>query len=152
MDRGRQGDTTFTSAVLSCLSGQHSATVAARARLQLDQLPALAGAAEPVAQWMFTSLREKLVTVGARTVRHGRNVVFQLVKGAVSRSLFIAILPRIGRLTGADLGSAGAEGGPCAEGWRSPRGDLRRTPEAAFRRSRRPFKSIVEPGNRGYPG
>jgi hypothetical protein len=45
-------------------------------------------------------LREKLVKIGARIVRHGRYVVFQLAEVAVPRSLFAAILRRIDRLRG----------------------------------------------------
>ena len=43
-------------------------------------------------------LREKLVKIGARIVRHGRYVVFQLAEVAVPTSLFVEILRRIGRL------------------------------------------------------
>ncbi len=43
-------------------------------------------------------LREKLIKVGARIVRHGRYVVFQLAEVAVPRALFAAILRRIDRL------------------------------------------------------
>ena len=44
--------------------------------------------------------REGLVKVGARIVRHGRYVVFQLAEVAVPRALFAAILHRIERLRG----------------------------------------------------
>jgi hypothetical protein len=53
-----------------------------------------------VAQWSLTTLREKLVKIGARTVRHGRYVVFQLAEVAVPRALFATILRRIDRLRG----------------------------------------------------
>jgi hypothetical protein len=55
---------------------------------------------EEVAQWSLTTLRERLVKVGARIVRHGRYVVFQLAEVAVPRALFAAILRRIDRLRG----------------------------------------------------
>ena len=45
-------------------------------------------------------LREKLVKIGARIVRHGRYVVFQLAEVAVLQALFAAILRRIARLRG----------------------------------------------------
>jgi hypothetical protein len=45
-------------------------------------------------------LREKLVKIGARIVRHGRYHVFQLAEVAVPRALFAAILRRIDRLRG----------------------------------------------------
>ena len=53
-----------------------------------------------VAQWSLTTLREKLVKIGARIVRHGRYLVFQLAEVAVPRALFAAILRRIDRLRG----------------------------------------------------
>jgi hypothetical protein len=46
---------------------------------------------------------EKLVKIGARIVRHGRYVVFQLAEVAVPRALFAEILRRIGRLRGSPL-------------------------------------------------
>ncbi len=55
---------------------------------------------EEVAQWTLTTLRERLVKIGARIVRHGRYVVFQLAEVAVPRALFADILRRIDRLRG----------------------------------------------------
>jgi Transposase DDE domain group 1 len=46
----------------------------------------------------LTTLREKLVKIGARIVRHGRYVIFQLAEVAVPRPLFAEILRRIERL------------------------------------------------------
>jgi hypothetical protein len=43
-------------------------------------------------------LREKLVKIGARIVRHGRYVVFQLAEVAAPRALFTEILRHIERL------------------------------------------------------
>ena len=45
-----------------------------------------------VAQWSLTSLREKLVKIGAKVVRHARYAVFQMTEVAVSRELFEKIL------------------------------------------------------------
>ena len=50
---------------------------------------------QEVEHWSLTTLREKLVKIGARIVRHGRYVVFQLAEVAVPRSLFASILRRI---------------------------------------------------------
>jgi hypothetical protein len=55
---------------------------------------------DEVAQWSLTTLRERLVKIGARIVRHGRYMVFQLAEVAVPRALFAAILRRIDRLRG----------------------------------------------------
>jgi hypothetical protein len=49
-------------------------------------------------QVSLTTLREKLVKIGARIVRHGRYLVFQLAEVAVPRALLAAILRRIERL------------------------------------------------------
>ena len=43
-------------------------------------------------------MREKLITIGAKVVRHAKAVEFQLAKVAVPRELFAAIMGRIGRL------------------------------------------------------
>ena len=51
-----------------------------------------------VAQWSLTSLREKLIKIGAKVVRHGRYVTFQLAEVAVPRQMFQQILSLIARL------------------------------------------------------
>ncbi len=43
-----------------------------------------------VEHWSLTTLREKLVKIGAKVVRHGRYFTFQLAEVAVPRSLFLA--------------------------------------------------------------
>jgi len=48
-----------------------------------------------VQHWSLISLREKLVKIGAKVVRHDRYVTFQLVEVAVPRSLFQKILSLI---------------------------------------------------------
>ena len=53
-----------------------------------------------MAHWSLTTLREKLVRIGARIVRHGRYFVFQLAEVAVPRAVFAAILRRIDHLRG----------------------------------------------------
>ena len=47
---------------------------------------------EEVEHWSLTTLREKLVKIGAKVVSHGRYVTFQLAEVAVPRSLFQKIL------------------------------------------------------------
>jgi hypothetical protein len=51
-----------------------------------------------VKHWSLTTLREKLVKIGAKVTRHSRYVMFQLAEVAVTRNLFVAILARIARL------------------------------------------------------
>jgi hypothetical protein len=47
---------------------------------------------EAVAQWSLTSLREKLVKIGAKVVHHARYAVFQMAEVAVPKDLFEKIL------------------------------------------------------------
>ena len=51
-----------------------------------------------IRSWNLTTLREKLVKIGAKVVAHSKYVIFQLAEVAVPRQLFAAILGRIGRL------------------------------------------------------
>jgi hypothetical protein len=51
-----------------------------------------------VETWSMTSLREKLIKIGAKVVSHGRYVTFQLAEVAVPRRLFAEILSLITRL------------------------------------------------------
>jgi hypothetical protein len=51
-----------------------------------------------VKHWSLTTLREKLIKIGAKVVRHSRYVIFQMAEVAVPRALFRAILERIRRL------------------------------------------------------
>ncbi len=53
---------------------------------------------EAVEHWSLTTLREKLIKIGAKVVRHGRYVTFQLAEVAVSRALFAQVLGLIGNL------------------------------------------------------
>ena len=48
--------------------------------------------------WSLTSLREKLVKIGAKVVSHGRYVTFQMAEVAVPREMFADILALIARL------------------------------------------------------
>ena len=47
---------------------------------------------DEVEHWSMTTLREKLIKIGAKIVRHGRYVTFQLAEVAIPRRLFAAIL------------------------------------------------------------
>jgi len=52
-----------------------------------------------MARWSLTSLRERLVKIGARLVRHARRLVVQMAEVAVTRELFAQILDRIRSLS-----------------------------------------------------
>ena len=41
-----------------------------------------------IERWSLTTMRQRLVKIGAKMVGHGRNVIFHLAEVAVPRSLF----------------------------------------------------------------
>jgi Transposase DDE domain group 1 len=53
---------------------------------------------EPIKDWSLTSLKEKLIKIGAKIVSHGRYVAFQMAEVAISRNLFAEILRLIAEL------------------------------------------------------
>ena len=59
--------------------------------------------AEP---WSLTSLREKLIKIGAKVVSHGHYVAFQMAEVAISRQLFADILRLIAELRPPPITSA----------------------------------------------
>ncbi len=85
---------------LSCRKFRHNAV-----RLQLHALAYNLGnfmrtlsLPEAVEHWSLTTLREKLIKIGAKIVRHGRYVTFQLAEVAIPSDLFADILRRIDQL------------------------------------------------------
>jgi Transposase DDE domain group 1 len=96
----REGKNALRWTRLSCHAFRHNAV-----RLQLHALAynlanflRTLALPEEVEHWSLTTLREKLVKIGARIVRHGRYVVFQLAEVAVPRALFAEVMRRIDRL------------------------------------------------------
>ena len=53
---------------------------------------------EPIKDWSLTSLKERLIKIGAKVVSHGRYVAFQMAEVAVPRMLFEEILRLIAEL------------------------------------------------------
>ena len=53
---------------------------------------------EPIQDWSLTSLREKLIKIGAKVVSHGRYIAFQMAEVAIPRRLFADILRLIATL------------------------------------------------------
>jgi hypothetical protein len=53
---------------------------------------------KPMRHWSMTTLREKLINIGAKVARHARYTIFQLAEVAVSRELFSAIIARTGQI------------------------------------------------------
>ncbi len=56
-----------------------------------------------VEHWSLTTLREKLIKIGAKIVRHGRYITFQMAEVAISRPLFAEFLRLIDGLRPAPL-------------------------------------------------
>jgi Transposase DDE domain group 1 len=69
------------------------ATVTARYRDTVE-----AGTGMPAKRWSLTTLRDRLVKIGARIVRHRRSIAFQMSEVAVPRVLFQEILAAIAAL------------------------------------------------------
>jgi len=53
---------------------------------------------EPIKDWSLTSLKEKLIKIGAKIISHGRYVAFQMAEVAIPRHLFADILRLIAEL------------------------------------------------------
>jgi hypothetical protein len=53
---------------------------------------------DAVSHWSMTTLRDRLVKIGAKIVRHGRSITFQMAEVMVSRGLFQQILDAIAAL------------------------------------------------------
>src|SRR4030088_2639589 len=53
---------------------------------------------EPIKNWSLTSLRAKLIKIGAKVVSHGRYVAFQMAEVAIPRQMFQEILRLIAEL------------------------------------------------------
>lgn len=60
-----------------------------------------------VRHWTLTTLREKLIKIGAKVITHSRKVIFQMAEVAVPKSLFKAILEGIDRLRDGPIPATG---------------------------------------------
>ncbi len=103
MDQGRQNAINWTR--LSCHGFRNNAV-----RLQLHALAYNLGnflrtlaLPQEVEHWSLTTLREKLIKIGAKVVQHGRYITFQLAEVAIPRALFAEILHLIEGLRPAPL-------------------------------------------------
>ncbi len=101
----KEGKHAINGTRLSCQSFRNNA-----GRLQLHALAYNLGTflrtlalPEAVEHWSLTTLRNKLIKIGAKVVRHGRYITFQLAEVAISRVLFAEILRQIDGLRLAPL-------------------------------------------------
>jgi Transposase DDE domain group 1 len=62
---------------------------------------------EPIKDWSMTTLKEKLITIGAKVVSHGRYIAFQMAEVAISKNLFAEILRMIAELRPPPVASTG---------------------------------------------
>jgi hypothetical protein len=85
-------------AAVPFLRRQRRASQAPCADLHPGQFHANAGNAEDGGGWSLTSLRAKLIKIGAKVVSHGRYVTFQMGEVAVRRRMFREILSLIAGL------------------------------------------------------
>src|SRR5262245_63545132 len=53
---------------------------------------------EPMSDWSLTTLKEKLIKIGAKVVSHGRYIVFQMAEVAMPRQMIQEILRIIAEL------------------------------------------------------
>ena len=53
---------------------------------------------EPMSDWSLTTLKEKLIKIGAKVVSHGRYIVFQMAEVAIPQQMFQEILRLIAEL------------------------------------------------------
>ena len=84
--------------VMPDLRSQRRAAPASCTFLQSRQLPATLATPEPIKDWSLTSLKEKLIKIGAKIVSHGRYVAFQMAEVAIPRQMFQEILRLIAEL------------------------------------------------------
>ena len=62
---------------------------------------------EPIRDWSMTTLREKLIKIGAKVVSHARYIAFQMAEVAIPRNVFADILRMIGELRPPPVTSTG---------------------------------------------
>ena len=64
----------------------------------IPAIPAHLGNAGTIKDWSLTSLKEKLIKIGAKVVSHGRYIAFQMAEVAIPRDLFADTLRLIAEL------------------------------------------------------
>ena len=83
MDQGGQGRTRWTR--LSCRSANAVRLQLHALAYNLDNFPRTLATPEPIKDWSLTSLKEKLIKIGAKVVTRGRYVPFQMAEVAMPR-------------------------------------------------------------------
>ena len=53
----------------------------------LGNFPRTLATPEPIKHWSLSSLKEKLIKIGAKVISHGRSVAFQMAEVAITRQM-----------------------------------------------------------------
>ena len=64
----------------------------------LGNLVRMLATPEPIKDWSLTTLKDKLIKLGAKVVSHGRYVIFQMAEVVIARQMFQEILRLIAEL------------------------------------------------------
>ena len=80
---------------MSIDEGQRGAVATPFAGLHFANFLRTLALPDPVERWSLTSLREKVVKIGAKVIAHARYTTFQMAEVAVPRELFVCILEMI---------------------------------------------------------
>ena len=98
MDQGRQGCDQLDAVVMSDVRRQRGPAPASCTCYNLGNFLRTLATPEPIKDWSLTSLKEKLIKIGAKVVSHGRYVAFQMAEVAIPRQMFQEILRLIAEL------------------------------------------------------
>jgi hypothetical protein len=88
MDQRGQGRDQMDAPFMPFVRRQRRPSPASRARLQSGNFLRTLATPEPIKYWSLTSLKEKLIKIGAKVISHGRYVAFQMAEVAIPRTLF----------------------------------------------------------------
>src|SRR3982074_3735975 len=98
MDQRGQGRDQMDAAVMSDVRGQRCSTSTSRLAYNLGNFLRTLATSEPINDWSLTTLKEKLIKIGAKVISHGRYVAFQIAGVAIPGNLFPDILRMIAEL------------------------------------------------------
>ena len=107
VDQGGQASDPMDAALVPLFRRQRCAAPASCPRPQSRQLPRTLATLEPINDCSLTSLKEKLIEMGAKVVSHDLYKVFQMAEVAIPRNLFADILRLIGELPPPPVTSTG---------------------------------------------
>jgi DDE family transposase len=99
MDQGRKRRDQVDAAIMSVIRRQRRPSPASHAlAYNLGNFLRTLATPEPIKDWSLTSLKEKLIKIGAKIVSHCRYVAFQMAEVATPRNVFADILQLIAEL------------------------------------------------------